>query len=96
MLIIKLYDNGKLYDTDLSKYITIADLRHLCNYREFKIIHNKSKEDCTRLVLDMIWHKTALDTSKAKDSVMRLIRIFLLVKMLYRFKCLSLIQSAKR
>lgn len=75
MLIIKLYDNGKLYDTDLSRYISIADLKYLGRYREFKIIHSHSKEDCTRLIKDLIFYKNALDSSKAKDSVMRLMRL---------------------
>ncbi len=50
--IIKKYPNRRLYDTEISKYVTLNDVRQLIIDREpVKVLDAKSKEDLTRSVL---------------------------------------------
>ncbi len=50
--IIKKYPNRRIYDTHLSQYIKIDDIRDMIlNGIEFKVIDSSSKEDVTRNVL---------------------------------------------
>jgi polyhydroxyalkanoate synthesis repressor PhaR len=50
--VIKKYPNRRLYDTDESRYITLADVRGLvCDHVEFAVIDKKTGEDITRCVL---------------------------------------------
>lgn len=50
--IIKKYPNRRLYDTEISKYVTLNDVRKLIIDREpVKVLDAKSKEDLTRSVL---------------------------------------------
>jgi len=53
--IIKKYPNRRLYDTELSKYVTLADLRKLIHDEvEFKVIDSQTGEDITRNILIQI------------------------------------------
>jgi polyhydroxyalkanoate synthesis repressor PhaR len=50
--VIKKYPNRRLYDTEESRYITLADVRGLvCDQVEFTVIDKKSGGDITRCVL---------------------------------------------
>ncbi|MES9957366.1 MAG: polyhydroxyalkanoate synthesis repressor PhaR [Sedimenticola sp.] len=50
--IIKKYPNRRLYDTELSRYITLSDIRELVmKCVDFKVIDTNSKEDLTRSIL---------------------------------------------
>ena len=50
--IIKKYPNRRLYDTNESRYITLADVRSLVlNKTDFVVIDKKSGEDITRAIL---------------------------------------------
>ena len=50
--VIKKYPNRRLYDTEISSYITLADVRQLiCDGEEFEVRDAKSGEDLTRSVL---------------------------------------------
>ncbi len=50
--VIKKYPNRRLYDTEISKYVTLNDVRKLIIDREpVKVLDAKSKEDLTRSVL---------------------------------------------
>ncbi len=50
--VIKKYPNRRLYDTEISKYVTLNDVRQLIIEREpVKVIDAKSKDDLTRSVL---------------------------------------------
>jgi polyhydroxyalkanoate synthesis repressor PhaR len=50
--IIKKYPNRRLYDTELSRYITLSDVRELVlNGVEFKVVGANSDEDLTRSIL---------------------------------------------
>jgi polyhydroxyalkanoate synthesis repressor PhaR len=50
--IIKKYPNRRLYDTELSRYITLADVRELVRQVvEFKIIDANTNEDLTHSIL---------------------------------------------
>jgi polyhydroxyalkanoate synthesis repressor PhaR len=50
--IIKKYPNRRLYDTEESRYITLADVRNLVIHKvEFVVMDQKSSEDITRTIL---------------------------------------------
>lgn len=50
--VIKKYPNRRLYDTEISKYVTLNDVRQLIIDRKaVKVVDAKSKEDLTRSVL---------------------------------------------
>ena len=50
--IIKKYPNRRLYDTETSTYITLAEVKELVLlYREFQVQDAKSGEDLTRAIL---------------------------------------------
>lgn len=50
--VIKKYPNRRLYDTEESRYITLADVRDLVLKRiEFVVMDKKSNEDITRSIL---------------------------------------------
>jgi|TARA_R110002095_G_scaffold156097_2_gene135597 polyhydroxyalkanoate synthesis repressor PhaR len=50
--IIKKYPNRRLYDTEISKYVTLSDVRQLIIDREpVKVVDAKTKDDLTRSVL---------------------------------------------
>ena len=50
--IIKKYPNRRLYDTETSSYITLADVKKLVlEHVEFRVEDAKSKEDLTRSIL---------------------------------------------
>ena len=50
--IIKKYPNRRLYDTELSRYVTLAEIRGLVMEGvEFQVVDTNSKEDLTRSIL---------------------------------------------
>ncbi len=50
--IIKKYPNRRLYDTEISRYITLADLRKLVVQEiEFKVVDSNNSEDLTQSIL---------------------------------------------
>lgn len=50
--VIKKYPNRRLYDTEESRYITLADIKELVmNKVEFEVIDKKTGEDITRTIL---------------------------------------------
>ena len=50
--IIKKYPNRRLYDTEISCYITLQDIKELVmSHSDFKVIDAKTKEDLTRSTL---------------------------------------------
>lgn len=50
--VLKKYPNRRLYDTEQSRYITLADVRELVLARtDFVVIDKKSGEDITRSIL---------------------------------------------
>ncbi len=52
MRIIKKYPNRRLYDTEISRYITLDDVRNLVlSGIEFRVTDVKTEEDLTRSVL---------------------------------------------
>ncbi len=53
--IIKKYPNRRLYDTGVSKYVTLADLRSLVKDSvKFRVVDVKTDEDITRNILMQI------------------------------------------
>ena len=50
--IIKKYPNRRLYDTETSTYITLAEVKALVlEYKEFQVLDAKSGDDLTRAIL---------------------------------------------
>jgi len=50
--IIKKYPNRRLYDTQISRYITLHDVKQLVmEHKEFQVIDAKTNEDLTRCTL---------------------------------------------
>jgi polyhydroxyalkanoate synthesis repressor PhaR len=50
--LIKKYPNRRLYDTQTSSYITLADVKELVlKHEEFQVVDAKSAEDLTRQIL---------------------------------------------
>ncbi|MDF1528350.1 MAG: polyhydroxyalkanoate synthesis repressor PhaR, partial [Sedimenticola sp.] len=50
--IIKKYPNRRLYDTELSRYITLNDIRELVmKGSDFQVVDTNSNEDLTRSIL---------------------------------------------
>lgn len=50
--IIKKYPNRRLYDTEISRYITLEEVRQLVlDHVEFVVIDKRSKDDITRSIL---------------------------------------------
>jgi polyhydroxyalkanoate synthesis regulator protein len=53
--VIKKYPNRRLYDTEISSYITLEDVRQLiCDGEEFEVRDAKSGEDLTRSLRDSL------------------------------------------
>ncbi len=52
MRIIKKYPNRRLYDTELSRYVTLNDVRELVmEGHEFKVVDTANNDDITRSIL---------------------------------------------
>ena len=52
MRVIKKYPNRRLYDTAISQYVTLDDIRQLVTQRGmFQVIDAKTKDDITRSIL---------------------------------------------
>lgn len=50
--IIKKYPNRRLYDTAISSYITLEDVKSLVlEYEKFRVVDAKTKDDITRSIL---------------------------------------------
>jgi polyhydroxyalkanoate synthesis repressor PhaR len=65
--VIKKYPNRRLYDTEESRYITLADVKELVmNKVEFEVIDKKSGEDITRTILLQV----ISDQEQQGDAVM--------------------------
>ena len=57
--LIKKYPNRRLYDTQTSAYITLADVKQLVlESEDFKVLDAKSGEDLTRsILLQISWRR---------------------------------------
>lgn len=78
--VIKKYPNRRLYDTAISSYITLDDVKHLVlDCENFAIIDSKSKEDITRTVLMQIINEQEESTEKpmfTNDFLQQVIRSY--------------------
>lgn len=63
MRVIKKYPNRRLYDTSISVYVTLEDIKHLVLEQEtFQVIDSRSNEDITRsMLLQIISEQEAHD-----------------------------------
>ncbi len=77
--IIKKYPNRRLYDTESSCYITLAQVRELVvNEVSFKVIEQKTNEDITRSILLQIILEQESETNPlfSNDNLQRFIRYY--------------------
>ena len=77
--VIKKYPNRRLYDTEESRYITLADVRDLViNRIDFQVIDKKSGDDITRtILLQVISEQEAHgDPVMSKDFLSQVIRAY--------------------
>ncbi len=77
--VIKKYPNRRLYDTEESRYITLADVRDLViNQVDFKIIDKKTGDDITRsILLQVISEQEAHgEPIMSKDFLSQVIRAY--------------------
>ena len=77
--IIKKYPNRRLYDTETSAYITLADVKKLVlDHVDFRVEDAKSKEDLTRAILLQIIleEETAGAPMFSSDMLSQIIRFY--------------------
>lgn len=77
--IIKKYPNRRLYDTEESRYITLADIRRLVLDKvDFIVIDKKSQEDITRTILLQVIseQEQAGDPIMSRDFLSQVIRSY--------------------
>src|SRR5215213_5035040 len=77
--IIKKYPNRRLYDTETSSYITLADVKKLVlDHVDFRVEDAKSKEDLTRAILLQIIleEETAGAPMFSSDMLSQIIRFY--------------------
>jgi len=77
--VIKKYPNRRLYDTEESRYITLADIKELVmNKVEFEVIDKKSGEDITRTILLQVISEQEQqgDAIMSEDFLAQIIRAY--------------------
>lgn len=77
--IVKKYPNRRLYDTEESRYITLADIRRLVTERvDFVVIDKQSQQDITRsILLQVITEQEQKgDPIMSRDFLAQLIRSY--------------------
>ena len=77
--IVKKYPNRRLYDTETSSYITLADVKKLVlEHIEFRVEDAKTKEDLTRSILLQIIleEETAGAPMFSSDMLTQIIRFY--------------------
>lgn len=94
--IIKKYPNRRLYDTEESRYITLADVRELVLRKvDFTVIDKKSGEDITRAILLQVISEQEQhgDAVMSRDFLSQVIRSY--GKVMPEFMAKYLEQSMK-
>lgn len=79
MRIIKKYPNRRLYDTEKSSYITVADVLKLIRENiEFKVVDSESGDDITRNILVQIITEQENGNSPifTTEMLLRFIRVY--------------------
>ena len=77
--VIKKYPNRRLYDTEESRYITLADVKELVmNKVDFEVIDKKTGEDITRQILLQVIseQETQGDAIMSEDFLSEVIRAY--------------------
>ena len=77
--IIKKYPNRRLYDTEESRYITLADVRRLVMDKvDFVVIDKKSQQDITRSILLQVISEQEQegDPILSRDFLSQIIRFY--------------------
>jgi polyhydroxyalkanoate synthesis repressor PhaR len=70
--VIKRYTNRKLYDTEVSRYVTLDEIAQMIKAgAEVKIIDNRTKEDLTSVTLAQIIFEEEKKTSKVGLDMLR-------------------------
>ena len=67
--IIKKYPNRRLYDTEESRYITLADIRRLVLEEiDFVVIDKNSQQDITRNILLQVMDHATLTDNQGREA----------------------------
>jgi polyhydroxyalkanoate synthesis repressor PhaR len=77
--VIKKYPNRRLYDTEESRYITLADIKNLVmNKVDFEVIDKKSGENITRTILLQVIseHEQQGEAIMSEDFLAQIIRAY--------------------
>jgi len=77
--VIKKYPNRRLYDTAISQYVTLDDIRKLvAEGSSFQVVDAKSKEDITRSILlqIIVEQEESGDPILSTDFLARVIRFY--------------------
>ena len=77
--VIKKYPNRRLYDTEESRYITLADVKELVmNKVDFEVIDKKTGDDITRQILLQVIseQETQGDAIMSEDFLSEVIRAY--------------------
>jgi polyhydroxyalkanoate synthesis repressor PhaR len=77
--VIKKYPNRRLYDTEESRYITLADVKELVmNKVDFEVIDKKTGEDITRTILLQVIsdQEQQGDAMMSEDFLSQIIRAY--------------------
>ena len=77
--VIKKYPNRRLYDTAISQYVTLDDIRELvAGGSSFQVVDAKSKEDITRSILlqIIVEQEESGDPILSTDFLARVIRFY--------------------
>lgn len=75
--IIKKYPNRRLYDTSISSYITLDDIKKLVmSHRDFKIVDARTEEDLTnntllQIIIEQEDHGTPIFTNHILQNMIR-------------------------
>ncbi len=71
MVVIKKYENRRLYDTSASRYVNLDEVAQMVREgREVQVVDAKSNEDLTRVVLTQIIVEGARDKNSALPTDM--------------------------
>lgn len=75
MILIKKYDNRKLYDTSLSAYTTYKELlNYVLKDVKFRVIHHKTKGDITQETLKFLMLSFLLKLNVSKETLVGTIK----------------------
>lgn len=75
MIVIKRYQNRKLYDTSESCYVTLEEIEtKICEGLQIQVIDNKTKKDITSKTLLQVIHNKEKQYNYSQDVLIKRIK----------------------